>query len=233
MTAAPAAGQRTELRALVSDTVAVGALSVAARLAGGVKTIAAAWYFRPGPELDAYLLAFLIPSFLGDALAGSIGLALIPALGETGREQAYAEALHRTTRWFGLLALIVMVVALLTPAAIGPRWQAARPMLFVMLPLLPLMGVNAVWRSVLHAGLHFRAAALAPLLTPLVTIACLPLASRLGAMALALGTTLGMLVESAFLGIALFRHHVPLFPPVAQALPRATFTQATRNTPPL
>jgi putative peptidoglycan lipid II flippase len=230
MTAAPAAARRTQLRALVSDTVAVGALSVAARVAGGVKTIAGAGYFPPGPALDAWLLAFLIPSFLGDVLAGSIGPALIPALGENGHEQTYAAALHRTVRWFGLLALAVMLAAILTPAAIGPRWQAARPMLLVMVPLIPLMGVNAVWRSVLHARLHFRAAAFAPLLTPLLTIACLPLAPRFGGMALALGTTLGMLAEAAFLASALFRQHFLLFPPrVGRALPPATFARTRRQ----
>ena len=67
-------------RSLISDALAVATLSVVARIAGAVKTIAGAYYFRPGAELDAFLLAFLVPSFLGDILAGAIGLALVPAL---------------------------------------------------------------------------------------------------------------------------------------------------------
>src|SRR5436305_10865233 len=65
---------------ILTDTISVAALSTIVKCAGMVKVIMSARAFGPGDALDTYLLAFLIPSFLADLLAGNLGVVLLPAL---------------------------------------------------------------------------------------------------------------------------------------------------------
>lgn len=103
---------------MLADTVTVGGWTAAIKAAGAAKVILAARLFGAGDEMDAYLIAFLLPSFFIDVLAGSIDSALIPALvearekqGRAAAEQLYSSALAAAGAGFTLAALVVAAAA--------------------------------------------------------------------------------------------------------------------------
>ena len=75
-------GQPDRRRGLWVNASVVSGLTALVKVAGAVKTIAIARFFGASGELDAYLLAFLIPSFLAEVLCGAIVPALVPRLVE-------------------------------------------------------------------------------------------------------------------------------------------------------
>ena len=81
---------------MLADTATVGGWTAAVKVAGAVKVILAARLFGAGDAMDAFLIAFLLPAFFMDLLAGPLDSALIPALIELRQKQgrAAAEALY-------------------------------------------------------------------------------------------------------------------------------------------
>ena len=81
---------------MLADTATVGGWTAAVKVAGAVKVILAARLFGAGDAMDAFLIAFLLPAFFMDMLAGPLDSALIPALIELRQKQgkAAAEALY-------------------------------------------------------------------------------------------------------------------------------------------
>ncbi len=83
---------------MFADTLTVGGWSAVTKVAGALKVILAARLFGAGDAMDAYLIAFLVPSFFMDMLAGPLDAALIPSLIEMRekRGRASEEALYST-----------------------------------------------------------------------------------------------------------------------------------------
>src|SRR5579864_9794804 len=82
---------------MLADTVTVGGWTFAVKVAGALKVILAARMFGAGDAMDAYLIAFLLPSFFIDMLAGPLDSALIPTLIEV-REKSGKEAAQQLYR---------------------------------------------------------------------------------------------------------------------------------------
>ncbi|MGH7489252.1 MAG: lipid II flippase MurJ, partial [bacterium] len=77
---------------MLFDTATVGGWTTAVKLAAAVKVILCARLFGAGDAMDAYLVAFLVPSFFSDVLAGPVDSALIPTLIELREKQGKAAA---------------------------------------------------------------------------------------------------------------------------------------------
>ena len=77
--------------------------------------------------------------------------------------------------------------------------------------MIVITGVNTVWGAVLNAGERFALVALAPILTPTVTIILL-LGTNWGIFNLSMGMVLGQLVEMIIVGRALQRQGISLIP---------------------
>src|SRR5918911_4982265 len=79
-------------RRIFTAMLTVGALSVIVKLAATLKEVAFAHRFGASDELDAFLIAFLLPSVVMNIVAGSFNAALIPTYIEVrdrdGREAA-------------------------------------------------------------------------------------------------------------------------------------------------
>src|SRR5437667_6777300 len=97
---------------MLADTVTVGGWTSMAKIAGAVKVILAARLFGTGDAMDAYLIAFLLPSFFIDMLSGPLDSALIPTLievreknGRTAAESIYASVLAAAGIGFFVAAL--------------------------------------------------------------------------------------------------------------------------------
>jgi putative peptidoglycan lipid II flippase len=207
------------------NAIAISASTAAVKAAGAAKVIVSGQFFGAGDALDAYLIAFLIPSFLGDVFAGALNPSFIPAFIEAGERKGpehavalYASVLYRSIALFsiGALAILAFSNPLLSLIASGfppAKVALSRTLLGYMAVLLPLTAVSVIWRSVLNAHHRFAMAAIAPVMTPMVTIAALILGARqFGVVALAAGTTLGAIAELAALFAALRRSKLPAFP---------------------
>jgi len=192
------------LGGLAGNLFTAGSFATLVKLIGAVKVAVTARYFGAGGELDAYLIAFLLPSFFADVLAGSIRSALVPALlhrPEAARNLCQS-VLTAGTALLGGVAILLAAGAYLIPLP-GVRSELVRPLLLVLLPVLPLSAMSTTWRSALNAHRQFWVAAAIPVITPLLSIALLiATANRWGVFVLALGTLGGNIIEASVLAVA-------------------------------
>jgi putative peptidoglycan lipid II flippase len=205
-------------RRILTDTARIGALTACVKVSGALKTVIIARSFGAGDTVDAYLMAFLIPSFAGDVLAGAIAPALLPILVQVKEREGVAAARELSARVLGATTALLLVVALAAAALSRPAVQAfasgfgpeklhlTRTLLYCMLPILPLTAVTATFRTILNAEDYFAVPALAPVMTPLATVAAIWAFGRAwDARALVIGTVGGSLLEVLLLSVALWR----------------------------
>ncbi len=195
------------------------------KVASAAKVIVSGQFFGAGDALDAYLIAFLIPSFLGDVFAGALNPALIPAYmearhreGTSAAVSVYARVLYPSVALFSVAAAILLILAnpvlkILASGFSPAKLALSRSLLGYVIVLLPFSALSVVWRSIFNANQRFAAAAIAPLMTPLVTIAAVIGGGRfIGVSALAAGTAVGALAELAVLALWLRHLRIPVFP---------------------
>ena len=176
-------------------------------------------FFGTGDQLDAFLIAFLLPSFLSDVVAGSLTPCLIPLLVKSPAPRRMAGGALATslgTMSLGALALAVFGRWLLPFAASSfstQKLQLAESLLLGLLAWLPLSACIATWRAVLNASGRFALPAAATMGSPAATIALLYLAAdRWGVTVLCAGTIGGVALECVLLGISVRRLGYPIVP---------------------
>lgn len=223
---------RVENSIWVSDIARVGILTAVVKLVGGIKTVVSARVLGLSTPLDAYLIAFSMVSFVCDSLAGTLPPALVPLFvreAESGGRRAleaccagtlYRSVLLLSTVGAALLTCRGVVLRLLAPGFSAQEIGLTEGLIFVLAPMFPIMGINAVWRSVLHAQSRFAIAAIAPVMTPALATALLLFPhSRPGIYTLAIGSTLGAFAEMLILGSCLLKLQLRLFPAIGSSMP--------------
>ena len=216
---------RTVDQRILSAAFVVGAITMAVKLAGAAKVAVMARFFGTGDEMDAFLVAFLLPSFVAEVLAASFSAALIPAFIEVREREGLARAadmISGVLAWtvgllivgtFALAALSHWIVVALGSGFSGAKLDLAQSLFLVLTPVFVLSGISATWRAVLNAGERFALPAVAPGMTPIATILLLILVGRRwGAYTLALGAVIGTLVEVFLVGLTMKRLGYPLLP---------------------
>ncbi len=210
---------------MLADTATVGGWTAAVKVAGAVKVILAARLFGAGDAMDAFLIAFLLPAFFMDMLAGPLDSALIPALIDLRQKQAKpaAEALYSNVLAAAGAAFLVAAVAaaavsglilpFLAPSFTPAKLALTRNLLLVMIAVVPLSGLAATWRAVLNSEHQFAYSAAVPLITPVASIAALLAGGKqYGVMALAIATLSGGTLEAIAAGIGVKRAGYPMVP---------------------
>jgi putative peptidoglycan lipid II flippase len=205
--------------------VMIAGLASVVKVASLGKEMLVARCFGAGDALDAYYVAFLLPSFFIGVIAGSCNEAFIPTYIEV-RENEGIDAAQRVFSSVALGTLVVLIglsIALamsqgwllaLIGSGFGPAKLAlTRVLLFILLAALSLSGLSALWKAVLNAHERFALTATAPIIIPL-TIALLLLVSQptwrlymLGA-----GYVLGVAAELVINGYGMWRLGMPLVP---------------------
>ncbi len=220
-----APSERTVNQKILSAAVVVGAITMAVKLAGAAKVAVMAHFFGTGDEMDAFLVAFLLPSFVAEVLAASFSAALIPAfieVRETEGVESAADLISSVLAWtVGLLVLGTFVLAALSHWIMvalgsgfsGAKLDLAQSLFLVLLPVFVLSGISATWRAVLNAGERFALPSIAPGMTPIATIVLLMVVGKnWGAYSLALGAVIGTLIEVFLVGLTMKRLGYPLLP---------------------
>ena len=193
---------------MLADTATVGFWTGTSKTVGALKVFLAARLFGTGDAMDAYLIAFLIPSFVADVVASPIEAVLLPAFvraratSEQTAERLYSEVLLAGTVALIVLALIAVAVSGLVLPLLGASFEAeklgyTRLLFFAMVLVIPLSGPWVTARSVLNAQGRFALAAALPSITPGVCIVVLLAAGhRWGVNSLALATTGGIALQA-------------------------------------
>lgn len=212
-------------REILSATVAVGGMTAAVHVVTAAKDVIIAYQFGTTDVLDAYLIAFLVPSFAISIVAGSFASAFIPTyisvLLREGHEAA--KQLYESLMTWTLILLngLVTVLALTAPVIVPflgsgfspEKLVFTRSLLLMLLPVLVLKGLATVWTAVLNAGERFSIAAGIPIFTPAMTVVLLlGMGHQWGIYTLVVGTVGGAFVETAALVWHLRRLGIPIIP---------------------
>jgi putative peptidoglycan lipid II flippase len=205
---------------VLQNAAAVGVLTALVKILAAAKVVVTARYFGASDALDAFLIAFLLPNFLVETVAGTVTQSLVPAL-----IRKPGDAATRLTRaaLSGMLALMTCSAVLLAAAS---RWilpwlgasfppeklALTRSLMLGMLVWLPLGACSAVWRGVLHANNRVALAAAVQMGTPVITMLLLAGAAQMGVWVLSLAVVMGAAFEFAILGFAARRSGYPVWP---------------------
>jgi len=209
---------------ILTGITTVGTLAALARVAGGVKVIAMAHVLGASPQVDAFLFAFLAPSLFSDVMAGSLTPSLIPVLASVRVHRGEAEARRLSANVLAASTALLLSACVLLACAAGWIVQLrgapsgatnalTKALLWGLLPWLPMTGLIVCWRAILNLHERFAVAAVAPIATPLLSIALLYIVGRrAGVAVLCVGTWGGALVELLILAWGARQLGYPLLP---------------------
>lgn len=200
---------------ILRATLMIAGITFGARLLGLVKNQVIAARFGSGPEIEAFFLALIVPTFIAGVLTNYFPGALVPVYASI-RQRMGSEASADLVA--GLLggSLMLLVLAC-SVAAVGwtpllpwlargfePEAVARSQQLFLYLvPAILIRGIAGFCAALLHAEKRFVIAAAAPGLVSLnVAVAAWLLAPSWGATALAAGYLLGCALETTVLAVA-------------------------------
>lgn len=203
----------------------VGGVTIVVKIVATMKELAVANCFGRSDNLDSFLIAYVVPSFVVALLAGTFSVALIPTLIDV-RERQGAEAAQRLFSnvivFSQLLLLGVCVVVMLAAPSlvriVGSGFTEAKVavtvrLLYLLLPLIFINGLVSNLAAVLNAGEHFLLAAVTPMLTPCSALVFVIAAGHSrGIWAYAAGMVVGAVIEAALLARALHRQGISLRP---------------------
>lgn len=206
--------------------VTTASFSVVVKLVSLGSTLLIASIFGTGDDLEAYFIAFLVPSFLFQVISGSFSSAMIPTYVQVTEQRGAAQAQFLFSRVvffaIGILCLVSVASAIAFPYIVPLLGTGFRPtkialtqsMFYLLLPVVVFKGVSTVFASVLHSHKRFSLVAFAPIVLPVTSIVVI-LAwteSITRVYAVALGTVIGMVVELVVLGCGLHRIGVRIAP---------------------
>jgi len=150
-------------RKIFGAATVVAALTLVTQLGSIARELTVAAWFGTTDCLDAFLIAFLLPLFVINVVAGSFNVASVPTFIRVVHEQGLraAQELFSSiiTLSIGLLIIISLLLALLAPyylPVLGSGFSAAklqttRYMLLFLLPMVFFKGLSNIWAGVLNA----------------------------------------------------------------------------------
>jgi putative peptidoglycan lipid II flippase len=199
-------------------------LTSIAKLAAVAKELLVARRFGTGETIEAFLVAVLIPMLAINIVSNSLAIALIPTyitVRERDGKDAAQRLLSGITVW-SLLLLGAVTLLILASSRWYMPWIASGfnqrklelsfRLLLIVSPLIVLSGIANIWGAVLNAGERFALVALAPIITPSVTVVVLLFIVRYSIDALPIGMVFGAALEMLLLGMALRLRGISLRP---------------------
>jgi putative peptidoglycan lipid II flippase len=175
-------------------------------------------------ELDAFLVAFIIPSFAANVVATSLGAALTPIYVELrdGRSRDEANQLVGELMLWAVAAVTLVMVGLTLAGPVyvplvasgftADKRDLVQSLLWLLIPMVAMGSLRTLWGAVLNVGERFALMSAVVGLTPAITGTLLLVMPGLGVYALVVGFTVGPMLEVLILGIALKREGVSLRP---------------------
>jgi putative peptidoglycan lipid II flippase len=217
--------QQSVNRRIFATMITVGGFTFVVNLAATAKELVVANQFGTGDVLDAFLIAFLLPSFAINVVMGSFNAALIPTFIHVRENEGIEKAqqlFSSVTVWNTVVLVIASVLLAMASSFILPilgsgfsaeKQVLTRSIFFVLLPILAISGLGITWAAVLNASERFTLVAISPMIKPIVTVALLVGMSKIwGIYALAAGTVGGVVLEAGLLAWGVRRRGFYLVP---------------------
>ena len=217
--------ERSVNRRIFGAMVTVGGLTTLVKLVAAAKEMAIAYQFGTSDELDAFLIAFLLPAFAVKLIAGSLNTALIPTYiqvreqeGQPAAQRVLSSVMVLSIGFLVVLSVILALTASYTLPLIASGFSAEKmavtlSLYYGLLSSLVLSGVATTWSAILNAENRFALAAVAPVATSIVTMpVVIVMATYWGSYALVIGIVGGALIEAGLVGWGLARTGVSLVP---------------------
>jgi putative peptidoglycan lipid II flippase len=211
-------------RQIFSAAIVVAGGTAFVKALAFIKELVIARKFGTGDDIDAFLIALMIPSLIIAIVAGSFNAALIPTYIKV-REQEGAKAAQKLFSgaivWsLGLLTVITLLVIVTSPLYLPQitggfppqKLELTYQLLWAISPMILLSGINVVWGAVLNAGERFALVALVPTVTSVVTICFLLITPAWGVFNLSAGMIVGQSIEMLIIGFGLHRQGFSLLP---------------------
>lgn len=211
-------------RQIFKATIIIGLLTGLSKFASVGKELVVAWRFGTGDELDAFVMAFVVPSFVITVVANSFSFALIPTYIKVREQEGHkvAQKLFSGIMARAVSLLIVTAIAIVVTAPIylplmasgfsATKLDLTTRLLWTISPSILLYGIINIWGGIMNAGEKFALAAFSPVLTPLATVMMLITFPGWGIYTLVGGLICGSLIEMIILGIGLRRQGVDIRP---------------------
>jgi putative peptidoglycan lipid II flippase len=209
---------RSTNRQILGASATIAVLTLVARAASLARDVAVAYGFGRGDELDAFLIALLLPTFAINVVANSLNAAFVPVFIEVRERDgaARADLLFQSVLAVSVLVLVAVsvLVGLAFPASIphlartfdDAKLALTARLFWWLLPIVLLSGLTTLWTGVLNAGERFALGAIAPMAVPAVSAAAIVFAgAHWGIDALAAGTVAGYLAAAAIVAVAVAR----------------------------
>lgn len=212
-------------RKIFLAALTVGGGTAVVKGAAMVKELAVAYYFGTADVLDAFLIAFMVPSFAVNVTAGAVEASFMPTYVEVLEREGKVEARQ-------LLGSVIVGVAVvlacacvllgiagpflipLAGSSFGPEKLAlTESFYYLLLPIVLLKGIAIVWARVLNAGDRYALAAVAPAMLPAALILFLvTIGGSWGGYVLVVGTLVGYLGEVLLLAGGIVRRELWVWP---------------------
>ena len=199
-------------RRILSAMVSVGAVTLVAKLAALGKDVVTASYFGTSDAMDAFLIAFVLPTFAINVIAGSLEAAVVPVYvrvrdheGPQAARELLSSLLVTSTLLLAAMGIALLVVGplllpLLGATFVGEKLVLTRQLFFVLIPLVVVSGSGVVLSSALNANERFVWSASMPIISSVVMLALLfNKGPQWGVFALAVGLVVGRFVEGLLL----------------------------------
>ncbi len=212
-------------RKIFGAALIVALCSVAVKALGMFKELVVAYSYGTSDAMDAYLIAYILPSFTVSIVTSSFNAAVIPAYiqerDHKSPEAAQELAGSMLTLCIGFLLLMTLVMALCSPLVLpffgsgfgAEKLALTQKLFYFLLPVIILNGLATIFSSILNAGENFTLVALSPLLISITIIVSLVgFAPALGIYALVLGVLAGFASQGLLLAWGLKKKNVKLRP---------------------
>jgi putative peptidoglycan lipid II flippase len=212
-------------RRIFAAMVVVATVTVLGKVLAMAKDMTVAAYFGTSDAVDAFFIALTVPTFVISVIAGSIPAALVPVYLRVREREGVAEAGRLLGNVLVLagtaIALACILLALLAPIimpVIGARFGGeklvlTRQLFLLVLPGVLISGVSGMLAGVLNAHERFLLTAATPASMSVLSIAFLVgAADRWGISALAIGLTMGYVVELIVLAWSVHTRHLVASP---------------------
>jgi len=197
---------------IFSGIITVGGFNLIVSLAAVGKDLVVAHRFGTSDAMDAFLIAFVLPSLITNVVAGSFHAAFIPKYTKVREALGEKEAGHFFSNilwcYFFLLIILALILAAMSSFIIpllasgfdSEKLLLSQGLFLMLMPTLVITGLIKAWGSVLNAAEHFVSTSISPLILQLVTVAVFVLFGKIwGIHALAIGVVAGVVLEAVFM----------------------------------
>lgn len=210
---------------IVGAAVRVGTMTGLVSVSFFVRELLVANWFGTGNELEAYLMAFVVPAFVMDVMRASFAAAAIPAVatvlardGKPSVQRLISQMICLTLLVLASTAVVLGIfgkelLSLLATGFDAQKMDLTTTLYYIMLPCIVISGTSVIWASLLNLEKRFYVAALTPASAPICCAVLLTFfVDTWGVLSLALGTILGLVLEWALLISCLWKLGYSLMP---------------------